>query len=236
MDLELPKTEITAHELLPVVFSLTDEIVRHSCDTLNNIEKPVQCDQGCSACCKQLVPVSEYEATHLAAVVRTMPHDLRNRVVTRFSKAIAKLDQGDLLNTMTDVFAHEAHDWRLVLELKKQYWDLTIPCPFLEDDSCSIHPQRPIACRQYLVTSAPNRCDDIYSEKEAHEVVLHPIDIGGAMASFSGEGLQKSRILPLVFSLQAERGIRSRPAPKLPANRMMGRFLDLLSTCFTRKN
>jgi hypothetical protein len=33
-----------------------------------------------------------------------------------------------------------------------------MPCPFLEEESCSIHPARPTACREYLVTSAASHC------------------------------------------------------------------------------
>ena len=35
-----------------------------------------------------------------------------------------------------------------------------VACPFLEDESCSIHPIRPLICREYLVTSAPEHCFD----------------------------------------------------------------------------
>jgi Fe-S-cluster containining protein len=33
-----------------------------------------------------------------------------------------------------------------------------MPCPFLEDESCSIHPDRPLVCREYLVTSPAELC------------------------------------------------------------------------------
>ena len=33
-----------------------------------------------------------------------------------------------------------------------------VPCPFLEEESCSIHPDRPLVCREYLVTSPPAAC------------------------------------------------------------------------------
>ena len=236
LDLSLPNAEVTAHELLPAVFSVADEVVRHSCSALEEMGKPIQCGPGCGACCKQLVPVSEYEAVHLASVVRAMPSVQRSRIVGKFSEAIAKLDKAELLSELTNAYANEVHDWRKLLPLKKKYWNLAIPCPFLEENSCSIHPHRPIACRQYLVTSDRAHCADIYSEDEEHEVVLHPVDVGGAMASFSGEGLQHSRVMPHIFSLLAERGIRSHSVSVLPADQMMGRFLDLLTTCFSRSS
>ena len=38
------------------------------------------------------------------------------------------------------------------------YFALGIPCPFLEEESCSIHPDRPLVCREYLVTSPAELC------------------------------------------------------------------------------
>ena len=38
------------------------------------------------------------------------------------------------------------------------YFRLGLPCPFLESESCSIHPDRPLACREYLVTSPAANC------------------------------------------------------------------------------
>lgn len=42
-------------------------------------------------------------------------------------------------------------------KLKRQLNDFTMaaPCPFLIDDACSIHPLRPMACRQFNVFGAP---------------------------------------------------------------------------------
>lgn len=236
LDLCLPKVEFSPLELLPFVFSVTDAMVTMSSDTLLEMHTPIQCGPGCGACCHQLVPISEYEAVYLAGIVRALPAPQRSRTVARFTDAITTLDASGLLCDLTDTFANTPEDWRTVLNLKKRYWDLAIACPFLEDNSCSIHTHRPVACRQYLVTSKPAHCARIYSSDEAHEVVLHPADIGGALASFSGEGVQKSRVLPHVFSLLAERGIRSRPMATLPAPQMMGRFLDLLTTCFMRRD
>ncbi len=39
-----------------------------------------------------------------------------------------------------------------------------VACPFLEEESCSIHPDRPIVCREYLVTSPAEHCSRPTSE------------------------------------------------------------------------
>ena len=49
--------------------------------------------------------------------------------------------------------------------LALSYFRLGIPCPFLEEESCSIHPDRPLSCREYLVTSAPIHCAEQAPDK-----------------------------------------------------------------------
>ncbi len=234
IELSLPRTEVTVHEILPAMFAVADAVHARSIQQVEAMGKTIGCGPNCGECCKQLVPISEYEAAHLAGVVRAMPAQQRSRIVMRFTHAIQKLDEAGLMGPLNETFARDIKNNEKILDLKKQYWDLQIPCPFLEDGSCSIHGQRPLVCRQYLVTSAPKHCLDIYTDKEAHEIVLHTVDVGGTLAAFSGAGLQDSRIVPHIFSLLAERAIRSKPMPMLPAEQMMGRYLNLLAECFTR--
>jgi len=207
LDLSLPDGQTTVHNILPAIFTVAEAVHTRSSTSLAATEKPITCGPGCGVCCNQLVPISEWEAVHLATVVRSMDNATRSRVIARFTNGISKLEQSGLLDSINSIFANEVHDWRKVLKLKIAYWNLKIPCPFLDKNSCSIHPHRPLGCRQYMVTSAPRHCANIYSADAAHEVVTHPVDIGGALASFSGEGLQHSRVLPHIFSLLAERGI-----------------------------
>jgi Fe-S-cluster containining protein len=234
VDLPLPGGAATVRDLLPSIFALADAVHDHSSRTLAAVGKTIGCGPGCGRCCHQLVPISEHEAVHLAGVVRAMPAARRSRIVRRFTGAVVALDRAGLLTPLTGTFAAGATDRAALGRLARQYWRLDIPCPFLHDGSCLIHAHRPLACRQYLVTSAPDRCAALYAEDQDHEVVMHPVDTGGALAAFSGEGLERSRVVPLVFSLLVERSARARPLPVLPGPQMMGRFLCLLNDCFSR--
>lgn len=235
LDLPLPQGEATAYDLLPALFAVADAITQYTYESLEAMGKTIGCGPGCKTCCYQLIPISEYEAVHLANVVRNMRPDQRSRIVKRFTRATTQLDASALMTELTTTFTHDVLDGRKMLEIKKRYWAQQIPCPFLENDSCSIYQDRPMACRQYSVTSPPANCTHIYTINEAHEIVLHPVDVGGTLAAFSGEGLQHSRIMPHVFSLLAERSLKAKQFPTLPAQQMMGRFLNLLATCFSRK-
>ena len=54
------------------------------------------------------------------------------------------------------------HPERLPAETQRrlglEYFKPQIPCPFLEDESCSIYAERPFVCREYLVTSPAENC------------------------------------------------------------------------------
>ena len=207
---------------------------RRSEETLAAGGTPVTCAAGCSACCRQLVPVSRWEALHLSAVVRTMPVPRRKRVVDRFTKAIVRLERTGLLHRIADGFASRAHEPKVLEALQRKYWAEQIPCPFLEDDSCSVYEDRPLACRQYMVTSPPPLCGALYTPAQAHAMVLHPADPGGALAAFSGTGITRSELVPHILSLVAAPGLKPLPTP-LPGPRMLGRYLQLMGNHFARK-
>ncbi len=48
-----------------------------------------------------------------------------------------------------------------------RYFALGIPCPFLEDERCTIHSIRPLRCREYMVASPAENC----AHPETKEVI-----------------------------------------------------------------
>ena len=234
LDLALPAIARTPLEIIAPIFQVADAIHRRSAETLAESGNPVTCAEGCSACCRQLVPVSRWEALHLAAVVRTMPRARQKRVTDGFAAAIDRLGETGLLPRIADGFAHRAHDCAGLETLQREYWALGIPCPFLEDGACSVYVDRPLACRQYLVTSPPSLCESLYTPAQAHEVVLHPADAGGALAAFSGTGITRSELVPHILSLVAAPRLEAVPTP-LPGAQMLGRFLYILGHHYARK-
>ena len=234
LDCALPETARSPLDILPAIFRVADAVHERSAAALESMGKRIACGPGCGVCCHQLVPISLWETLHLAAVVRSMEPVWRRRVARRFAQAVRTLDEAGLLERLRTGFAGHTLDRRVMDGLKRAYWALRIPCPFLEDGSCSIHPHRPLACRQYMVTSAPARCSAIYGPDQDHEVVLHSADTGGALAAFSGTGIAPTRILPHILCLSEAPALRPEPTP-LPAHGMLGRFLYLLGDHFVRR-
>lgn len=153
----VPAAPVRRRALLPLFRQLADAVVDFAVEDAELAGERVSCTQGCGACCRQLVPITEPEAHALRQLLDEMPPARRAALEDRFADARRRLEDAGLLETLLApaTGTRKAGDLR---ELGLRYFALGIPCPFLEDESCSIHPDRPIACREYLVTSPAGNC------------------------------------------------------------------------------
>jgi Fe-S-cluster containining protein len=122
----------------------------------------ISCRKGCAACCRMLVPVSPPEAFRLKAAVEKMPGDRRSRLLQKVEQAQATLARAGLLELLSQVAdsTRQLSDEE-VEPINRDYYALRLPCPFLENEECSIYEERPAACRELLVTSPAEWCQDI---------------------------------------------------------------------------
>lgn len=234
--LRLPAGPAAFPDILPAVRDLADAMVERACADLASIGRPVTCGPGCEACCSHLVVVGEAEALRLARTVHALPEAHRARVEERFRLGLDRLEQSGLLPRLVGVFGRQAHDWRLVSEMQRAYWELSIPCPFLERGNCSIYEERPLICRQYLMSTPPAACADPYGPQAYLEKVVPPLDLAGAAAAFDGAGAAASRVLPHLLCLFRESALRRRVYPVKDPHAMLLRFLDLAALGYARKN
>jgi hypothetical protein len=76
-------------------------------------------------------------------------------IQSRFRDAARRLLESGLLDKLQ---RPEAITDTQAREIGLAYFRLGIDCPFLEERACSIYPQRPVKCREYLVTSPAAAC------------------------------------------------------------------------------
>lgn len=149
--LEVPNSATPVRTMLPVFRQVADAVVDVGVSQAESHGERVSCRKGCGACCRQLVPITVAEAHALNDLIATLPAVRRAAILARFAEARRVLDEAGLLHSLRD-----APDSARALGL--EYFRQGIPCPFLEDEACSIHADRPIACREYLVTSPAEHC------------------------------------------------------------------------------
>jgi Fe-S-cluster containining protein len=157
MELTLPTGPARLESLLPVFQRVADGFVDIAVQRASAEGRAVSCRKGCGACCRQLVPISEVEARRIGRLVEELPEPRRQEIRTRFECARERLSDAGLLPKLEDRESFADGD---ALSFGRTYFQLGIPCPFLEDESCSVHADRPIACREYLVTSPAANCAD----------------------------------------------------------------------------
>lgn len=184
-------------ELLPVARALSDAVVRETSAAVEAAGAKISCRKGCGACCRNLVAISEVEARRVGAVVESLPEARRDVVRGRFAEARRRLERAGLLEELEspDRVTDEGYT-----ALVGAYFEEGIPCPFLEEESCSIYDERPITCREFLVTSPPEHCASLGSE--GVERVRLPVRVFNAVARWQAPPSEHflERWVPLVLA------------------------------------
>lgn len=211
LTVQVPAGPVSPTRLLPLAYGLASTIVDIAVDAQ---DEPVSCAKGCGACCRQLVPVSTVEARAIAALVQAMEEPRRSAVIARFEAACRQMEAAGLMDRLRDFSIIPKAE---LVAFGFDYLHRGVSCPFLEDESCSIHPDRPAICREYLVTSDARHCANP-SPQTIRRVEL------GARVSRALPALEAPEIappmpwLPLILALEwaaAHPEDTERPGPQL---------------------
>jgi Fe-S-cluster containining protein len=203
----IPSGPCTVLDLLPAAQELTHQTTAVIVDDARRQGKEISCRAGCGACCRQLVVISLVEAAALAELVARMPPERQAVIRGRFAAALRRLDDAELLSRDEPEGARtlqvpEGDDSAARIDLAARlYFQQQIPCPFLEEESCSIHPHRPLVCREYHVTSPRENCAQLYQVGVER---LHPsLHMGDVLARtvHRTTGIP-AEMIPLVLSLE----------------------------------
>lgn len=213
LKLVVPADEVPPETLLPTLHELSNRVVEGVEEKVKKNGLQVSCRKGCGACCRQPVPISPAEARLLAGIVENLPEEARTVIRERFDDAVRRLDESGLRERAT-------HYHRLsndeVQAMVYEYFRLGIPCPFLEDESCSIYPFRPLVCREYLVISPAEHCATLAEDQIQR--LQFPVSVAAAFAGMEGVAEPGQNIyLPLILALEwseANAGnVKRRPGP-----------------------
>lgn len=195
----IPTGPTRLRQMLPLVQSLADAVVDGAVKAVEAQGHKVSCQKGCGACCRQLVPISEEEARRIRDLVNDLPEPRRSEVRARFAAARRQLEQAGLV---TELLASEQWTDESFVRLGMSYFQQGIPCPFLEEESCSIYADRPITCREYLVTSPAANCRQP-SPETVHRVPL-PLRVCTVLARPAPEPPPGRFLLPVPLILAPE--------------------------------
>jgi Fe-S-cluster containining protein len=162
---DLPEGPVKPAVLLPVLQNLSNSMTDLAVLQAGRQGHTLSCREGCGACCRQAVPITPVEAHAIAEWLDAQPEERRAVLRERFCKAAERLEEAGIAQ---EIRAHARNGGREAMHaLGLRYFALGIPCPFLEDERCTIHEIRPLRCREYLVVSPAEHC----AHPETKEIV-----------------------------------------------------------------
>ena len=229
---DVPAKAVRSVDLLPILQAMDDAVIDVAAETVRQQGKTITCRAGCGACCRQLVPITETDAHYLCELIAEMPPERRRQVERRFDDALDALDRAGMLDRLLGAAEIADRDRRRQLGL--DYFELKVPCPLLQDESCSVHLHRPMVCREYLVTTPAANCSAPLPQRI--EKVQIPVTLSKLLSRFGdGKGERPARWLPLVLALRwvAERRGSDDPEVELstlPGAEMFENFVNLVSS------
>ena len=197
---EVPAEGARPRHILPMLRDVAGEIIARAVANSEAQGRPISCKAGCGACCRQLVPLSQTEAHILRELVLDLPEARRREVLRRFAEAREKVLAAGMLDTLLEPKRLQGKSDGESEAFHNAYFALKLACPFLEDESCSIHPERPLICRQYLVTNPSEACDTPSAETISKLPLAANADV--AMTLATGDPKSRFEWVPLVVALE----------------------------------
>lgn len=160
--IDVPTGFIPITSIVPVTRRLGEEAAQLEIRQAVAEGKTISCRIGCAACCRMLVPLSAPEAFALHEYVGQLPTDRRTLLLSHLSDRKDRLTREGLWDRLNDVAeaARPVPDEELD-PINRSYYALRIPCPYLDNEMCLIYEARPAACRELLVTSPAELCQDL---------------------------------------------------------------------------
>ena len=160
--LDVPTGFVPITSIVPVTRRLGEEMLKLEELRSRAAGRSVSCRMGCAACCRMLVPLSPPEAFALREYVEQLPEDRQAALRQKIAESKATLASHGLLDRLQDVADTTTPIPDEQLDpINRAYYALRHPCPFLDNEICSIYEARPAACRELLVTSPAKLCDDL---------------------------------------------------------------------------
>lgn len=217
-------SEARLADIVPIAREICDRVTAMVIEHLSKNGPEITCKKGCCACCRQLILLSVPEAFRLVQEIVSLPMDVREMVIAACRNAAEQVGgklQEDLATEAplkpgdSESYRQQVSDWFG----SDRYQGLEINCPFLSSGLCAIYEQRPLLCRQWLVTGPANQCEK--GGINADQTVQMPVNMANVLTELTIQLEGGNReIVPLTgmfdwFSQNEKRYDKTWPAKKL---------------------
>ncbi len=201
--------------LVPAARELADKFADIAAAHAASCGRKVSCRKGCTACCSYLLPLSAPEAMQLAGDIAEFSPQQRDELLRRFDGVCGR------------IFASARPKSSTAESLGEWYAGLQASCPFQVDGLCSIYEQRPLACREWMLSSSTADCNGHQPGKGDLVPVLSMTEaLGRVTAELEGDDID-AVILPLALDWALEN--RARAEKTYPAQAVLNCLVSVIS-------
>lgn len=222
--LAVPPRPMRLAELAFNFLSMDERLINMAVTADTKAGNRISCAKGCSACCNQVVPISPAEAFMLSDMVRSFPPDRKAVILERFARTNRRLEE----EGFGERYKSSGTDMESIAGMGVEYQRLNLPCPFLEDQACSIHPNRPTVCREFLATTPASHCVDP-SLTEVRSVPL-AVSLTECLSKLSAVVMGgEPQVIPMTLALDWAEENRELGRQAYDAGSLMGALVDLMA-------
>ena len=198
-------------DIAPMARELSSKIADVGLRHFKRNGKTIPCRKGCASCCHYIVVLTAPDAFRLVEEVHKMLPQRRKEVKKSFRKANEWFEQHPGKFQRAD--GAPGSD------------NLRYPCPFLDNNQCTIYENRPIICREWMVTGTEQNCRE---DKKVRRLVpsVHIGDVLRQLAARLEDKSCEDVTLPALFEWYSQNIKRSKRV--WPAKLVVEQFLEIL--------
>lgn len=229
---------VTLSAIVPLARMICDRIVSLTTQQAATAGHCVTCRKGCMNCCRYLVPLSVPETLCLQEDLNAQKSEVRQVTFRAFAAVGKKMISAG----PPHIPSHRATD-SLGCTVSpagaagQWYAQLDVTCPLLDQtrQACRMYDQRPLACREHMVISAPDMCRGF--TPNSGDIQAPPVSVSEALGLLTADLEQtemEAVMLPLAtawYQINTNRARRT-----WSATMMVQHFAQILRNATAKKS
>ena len=193
------KRTMTLKDLIPSARQICEATIKAISETYHQAGQPIACETCKTAtCCRYLIGLSIPEAIYLVDTLMQQMSLESDACIAQCRQRATFLDQAiKSLNDSTPPLQQNIQH----LSRKLQIWHAknNLKCPFLKQKRCTIYQERPLVCRQWLITPNHEFCLATGVPAKCH--IPLPVNLTDVLVETTRHffGLSEIILLPTIF-------------------------------------
>ena len=225
--MDVPDAAFSLSDIVPMASAISDRITGAVIDKFQSDGAQISCEKGCSACCSYLVPLSIPEVFWLEEIILGKGKSTSRQLMRTCLLAARSILKQKPPGMYSCEAGNQAEQRTVdISAVADWYSNLKIECPFLLNGICVVYEQRPLVCREHLVTVLPQLCRKKNGLARAMDM---PVRVSTALSQLTGELEGKSTEAVLLSLIPVWCGENHhRNDRKWSAVDMINRFVQIL--------